>query len=107
MVDGRVRPGTGDTPAATPAAPAVRFDDPARDHRPIGLEQLPDRYQAELIKSAELGQVRAVEGSVGHVEVFQMGGVGTSMIGRPRPLPRTTTPQPPPFMIKTRLHPRL
>ena len=55
MVDGRVRPGTGDTPAATPAAPAVRFDDPARDHRPIGLEQLPDRYQAELIKSAELG----------------------------------------------------
>ena len=71
MVDGRVRPGTGDTPAATPAAPAVRFDDPARDHRPIGLEQLPDRYQAELIKSAELGQVRAIEGSVGDVEVFQ------------------------------------
>lgn len=55
-----------------PPAPVVRRDDPARDHRPIGLEQLLDRYQAELIKSAERGQVRAVEGSVGHVEVFQM-----------------------------------
>ena len=39
----------------------------------------------------EGGQVRAAEagrrGSVGHVEVFRMAGVGTSIVGRPRRLP--------------------
>ena len=39
----------------------------------------------------EGGQVRAAEagrrGSVGHVEVFRMDGVGTSIVGRPRRLP--------------------
>jgi hypothetical protein len=38
----------------------------------------------------EGGQVRAAEagrrGSVGHVEVFRMDGVGTSVVGRPRRL---------------------
>ena len=38
----------------------------------------------------EGGQVRAAEagrrGSVGHVEVFRMDGVGTSIVGRPRRL---------------------
>jgi hypothetical protein len=47
--------------------------------------------QTELIKPAERGQVRATEannsGNVRHVEVFQMSGVRTSIIGRPRPLP--------------------
>jgi hypothetical protein len=46
---------------------------------------LPDDDEAELVQTAERGQVRADEGSVGHVEVFQMGGVGTSILGRPRP----------------------
>ena len=40
--------------------------------------------------SREGGQVRAAEagrrGSVGHVEVFRMDGVGTSIVGRPRRL---------------------
>ncbi|AVL97587.1 hypothetical protein D8M34_00275 [Microbacterium sp. HSID17254] len=40
----------------------------------------------------EGGQVRAAEagrrGSVGHVEVFRMDGVGTSIVGRPRRLSR-------------------
>ena len=44
--------------------------------------------QAELIQAAERGQVSAAEGSVRHVEVLQMGGVGTSILGRPRHLPR-------------------
>lgn len=42
--------------------------------------------------SREGGQVRAAEagrrGSVGHVEVFRMDGVGTSIVGRPRRLSR-------------------
>src|SRR5215212_1985864 len=49
---------------------------------------LADHDQAELIQAAERGQVRAAEGSVRHDEVFQMGGVGTSILGRPRHLPR-------------------
>jgi len=42
--------------------------------------------QAELVL-AERNQVRAREGRVRHVAVFQLGGVRTSIIGRPRPLP--------------------
>jgi hypothetical protein len=49
---------------------------------------LPGYLQSELIEAAERGQIRASEGSVRHVEVFQLGGVRTPIIGRPRPLPR-------------------
>ena len=46
--------------------------------------------EAELVESAEGGQVGAGEagrrGSVGHVEVFRMGSVRTSILGRPRRL---------------------
>ena len=37
-------------------------------------------------------QIRAIKGSIGHVEVFQMDGVAISIIGRPRPLPGHDTP---------------
>ncbi|MFB9072285.1 hypothetical protein ACFFX0_14180 [Citricoccus parietis] len=43
-------------------------------------------FEAEFVEAAELGQVTVVEGSVGHVEVFQMACVGTSIFERPRPL---------------------
>jgi hypothetical protein len=69
------------------AAPVVRVDDPARQDRTIRLEALPDDLKAELVETAERGQVSAGEGSVRHVEVFRMDGVRTSIIGRPRPLP--------------------
>ncbi|WP_222861894.1 hypothetical protein, partial [Arthrobacter echini] len=49
---------------------------------------LPDGFQSKLIKAAERGEVRRVKGSVGHVEVFRVGSVGTSIIGRPRRLSR-------------------
>jgi hypothetical protein len=76
-------------PASAPALGAViGLQDPARQDRAIGLQTLADHDQAELIQAAERGQVRAAEGSVRHVEVFQMGGVGTSILGRPRHLPR-------------------
>ena len=51
-------------------------------------------FQAQVIQARERGQVRAIKGSIGHVEVFQMDGVGTPIIGRPRPLPGHDTPNP-------------
>lgn len=75
---------------ATPPAPAIGIvgaDNPARQHRTVGLESLTDGFEAELVQAGESGQVRAGEGNARHVEVFQMGGVRTPIIGRPRPLP--------------------
>ena len=37
-----------DALAAAPVAPVVRFDDPARQHRPAGLDELADDLQAEF-----------------------------------------------------------
>ena len=51
-------------------------------------------FQAQVIQACERGQVGAIKGSIGHVEVFQVDGVGTSIIGRPRPLPGHDTPNP-------------
>ena len=76
-----------DALGATTAAPLVRLHDSAGDHGTIGLKALPDSDEAELVQAREGGQVRASEGSVRHVEVFQMRRVGTFIIGRPRPLP--------------------
>ena len=49
-------------------------------------------FQAQVIQARERVQVRAIKGSIGHVEVFQMDGVGISIIERPRPLPGHDTP---------------
>jgi transposase len=78
--------------AATAMAPVVRFDDPACEHGPIRVQALTGHDETQLVKPAEHGQVRAAEsgipGSVVHVEVFQMGSVRTSILGRPRYLSR-------------------
>ena len=50
--------------------------------------------QPQTIKARERAQIRAIKDSIGHVEVFQMDGVGTPIIGRPRPLPGHDTPNP-------------
>ena len=60
----------------------------------VGLNALARHLQPQAIKARERGQVRAIKGSIGHVEVFQMDGVGTPIIGRPRPLPSHDTPNP-------------
>ncbi|ABK73699.1 hypothetical protein MSMEG_6461 [Mycolicibacterium smegmatis MC2 155] len=77
---------------AAAAAPPILIGDPARQHGPIRVEALAGHLQPELVEAAESRQVSAGEarptGSVRHVEVFQMDGVGTSIIGRPRPLSR-------------------
>ena len=80
-----------DALAAAPATPLVGLHDAACEDRTVRLEPLPGHLQAEFIEAAERGQVSAAEarvrGSVVHVEVFQMGGVRTSIFGRPRRLP--------------------
>jgi hypothetical protein len=37
------------TLAPAAAAPLIRLDDPAGQHRTIRFDQLPDRFQAELV----------------------------------------------------------
>jgi hypothetical protein len=74
---------------AAPATPSIRFNDAALDHRPIRLDVLPRRDKSKLVESAERGQVRGREGSVGHVEVFRLGGVGTSILEDLDPYPDT------------------
>ena len=73
------------------------MDVAAGKERTAGSDPLAGRHQPEGFQAAERGQVgrgEAVSGSsVGHVEVFLMGGVRTPIIGRPRP--RRADPRPP------------
>lgn len=79
--------------AAAPALTAVLgIEHPTGQDGSVGFEVLADDLEPEVIEPAELGQVRAVEatlgGSVAHVEVFRDERVGTFILGRPRRLPR-------------------
>jgi hypothetical protein len=82
-------------------APLVGFNDTAGEDGAVGVESLAGDLESEFVESAEGGQIGAgdarADGSVGHVEVFWMGGVGTSILGRPRPLSgsRRAEPRPP------------
>lgn len=49
--------------APVAAAPPIRLDDPAGQHRPIELESLPDDFEPKLVKVCGRGQVRARAGS--------------------------------------------
>ena len=82
--------------ALTPAAstPPVLTNNPARQHSMIWPNALACHLQAQVIQARERAQIRAIKGSIGHVEVFQMDGVGTPIIERPRPLPGNDTPNP-------------
>ena len=75
--------------AAAAATPPVVLGDAAGQHRTFRFQALPDHDQAEFVEAAERSQVGAREGSsVKHVEVSRVAGVGTSILGRPRPLQR-------------------
>lgn len=75
------------TPARDPFSPTA--EGPA-----VRLDHLPHRDEPWFIKTAEHGQVSRDKDSVGHVEVFRLKGVGTPIVGRPRPPPqqRRATP---------------
>jgi hypothetical protein len=77
-----VRAPTGGPPCrgSRPSQPHRRHhrsscDDPAGEHGTVRLEALPGDHQPEFVEAAERGQVRASEGSVRHVEVFQISGL--------------------------------
>ena len=69
-------------------APQLLQDCPARR----GLNALARHLQSKAIQARERAQIRTVKGGIRRVVVFQMDGVGTSIIGRPRPLPGHDTP---------------
>ena len=75
----------------TPTTSLVWIADPTGPDHAIGLEALPDGFEAELLQTAERSQIRTGGGIVKHVEVFPMGRVRTPIIGRPRPIPATDT----------------
>ena len=60
----------------------------------VCLNALTRHLQPQAIQARERAQIRAIKDSIGHVEVFQMDGVGISIIERPRPLHNHDTPNP-------------
>lgn len=78
-------------PATVPAPPIV-FSEAAFQDWAVAADVLASDLQAEGVEEAEAVQVRGGESRLGHVEVFQMVSVGTSIFGRPRPLSPTATP---------------
>lgn len=71
---------------AAAMAPLIVREDPALQNCLARLDALAGGCEAEPVQAAEGIEIRGREGSVGHVEVFQMASVRTSIIGRPRRL---------------------
>lgn len=63
--------------APAPPAPVIRLHYAAGKFGSITQYTLPGHLQAEVIQTTERGQIRAGEGSVGHVEVLRVEGVRT------------------------------
>ena len=82
--------------ALAPAAstPPVLTSNTARQHCMVWLNALTPHLQPQAIQASERAQIEAIKDSIGHVEVFQMDGVGIAIIERPRPLPGHDTPNP-------------
>ena len=80
--------------APATSTPPILTSNTARQHCTVCLNALTRHLQPQAIQARERAQIRAINGSIGHVEVFQMDGVGTPIIGRPRPLPGHDTPNP-------------
>ena len=85
---------TTNAPAPAASTPPVLTSKTARQHCMVRLNVLTRHLQPQAIQARERAQIRAIKGSAGHVEVFQMDGVGTPIIGRPRPLSGHDTPNP-------------
>jgi hypothetical protein len=97
--------------APTATTPLIGLDHTAGEHGLVWFESLAGHDESELVEATESGQVNAAEpsiwgrrdGSVRHVEVFQVDGVGTSILGRPRHLPRDRRAD----HLSQELHPQL
>src|ERR1700712_1216643 len=73
-------------PRATSAAPLIIVNDPALKDRPIRFQELAQDLQAQPVQPGKRGHIRVSKSRVSHVEVFRMSGVGTFILGGPRPL---------------------
>ena len=80
--------------APATSTPPILTSNTARQHCTVCLNVLTRHLQPQAIQARERAQIRAIKDSIGHVEVFQMDGVGTPIIGRPRPIPGHDTPNP-------------
>lgn len=79
--------GIANDPVATaPTAPVISSVGPAFQNRLVPGDVLAGAGQIEGVESAECREVRGRESRLGHVEVFRMDCVRTSIIGRPRRL---------------------
>ena len=94
---------TRNTLAPAAATPPILTSNAACQHCVVWLNALTRHLQPQVIQARERAQVGAIKGSIGHVEVFQMDGVGISIIERPRPLPGHDTPNP----TQQHLHPQM
>jgi len=72
----------GTSLAAALLAPGVSINDFAVQHGLLRGEVLPGHGESEFVQSTKSRHVRAGTGSVGHVKVFRVGGVGTPIIER-------------------------
>ena len=93
------------TNALTPAAstPPILTRNTARQHCMVWPNALTRHLQPQVIQARERAQVRAIKDSIGHVEVFRMGGVGTPINRKTSTptRPRHTQPRP------QHLHPQM
>ena len=89
---------TWDSLSAADPAPRIILSQTAFQNRLVPADLLTGDPQPEGIELAEAIEVRTGESRLGHVEVFRVEGVGTSIFGRPRllsvdrharPAPRT------------------
>ena len=80
--------------ASAASTPLVLTSNTARQNCMVWLNALTRHLQPQAIQARERAQIRAIKDSIGHVEVFQMDGVGTPITERPRPLPGHDTPNP-------------
>ena len=79
-------------PASTPP---ILTSNTACQHYMVGLNALIRHLQPQAIQARERAQIRAIKGSTGHVEVFQMDGVQSPSSEDLDPYPATTRPTPP------------
>ena len=104
----RERPGhrvTRHTLSAALPTPRIVVDDAALKYCPVGLEQLSDGFEAELVEAAERGEVRGRERRVVQVEVFRRTvSVRTSILEDLDVYPRTSRrPSTTPSTAKSRI----
>lgn len=72
--------------AATVPAPPIILGETAFQDCSVAPGLLASDRESEGVEEAEAVEVRTGESRLRHVEVFQMGSVGTPIFGRPRPL---------------------